>query len=161
MIALFGPCFFFLFPCFELFFVQAVSLAAQHVAVNGPPFHQALLNRERNSPLFAFLEPSHAHHELYQQLVAQYQHLLELRKAGEETRNALLAEDRAAVLQRVLRRVEWERTEREKKARELAAAKKGLAKADDDAMASQVDWDDFVVVQLIELDDDPRLVAAC
>jgi splicing factor 3A subunit 1 len=139
--------------------LEVLSLAAQHVAVNGPPFHQALLNRERNSPLFAFLEASHAHHELYTQLVAQYEKVIELRSAAaEETRKTLLAEDRATVLQRVLRRVEWERAEREKKAREVAAAKKGIARADDDAIASQVDWDDFVVVQLIDLDDDPRYV---
>jgi splicing factor 3A subunit 1 len=138
--------------------LEVLSLAAQHVAVNGPPFHQALLNRERNSPLFAFLEASHAHHELYTQLVAQYEKVIELRKSAEETRKTLLAEDRATVLQRVLRRVEWERAEREKKAREVAAAKKGIAKADDDAIALQVDWDDFVVVQLIDLDDDPRYI---
>ncbi len=141
--------------------LDVVGLAAQHVALNGPPFLQALLNRERNTPLFAFLDSSHAHHELFESLVRQYEHVLQRHKAGQETREQLLAEDRAAVLQRVLKRVEWERAEREKKAREVAAAKKGIARADDDVMASQVDWDDFVVVQLIELADDTRCVFFC
>jgi hypothetical protein len=50
----------------------------------------------------------------------------------------------------------YERAVREKAAREAAASKKGAAKEAEDAMAAQVDWDDFVVVQMVDLADDIR-----
>jgi hypothetical protein len=50
----------------------------------------------------------------------------------------------------------YERASREKSARENAATKKGQAKEAEDAMAAQVEWDDFVVVQLVDLEDDTR-----
>jgi hypothetical protein len=86
--------------------LEVVGLVAQHVALNGAAFQQALLNRERNNPMFAFLDPKHAHHEFYTKLVKQYELVLERHKAGEKFRTELLSEDRPAVLQRVLTRVE-------------------------------------------------------
>ena len=137
---------------------EVIGLTAEHAAVNGPAFVQALMNRERGNALFGFLQSGHAHHEYFESVVRQYEQVLELQKADAEKRREMLEEDRAAVLQRVLVRVEWERAQREKKMREEAAAKKGAAKLAEDAVALQVDWDDFVVVQTIDLADDPSLL---
>lgn len=89
--------------------LDVMQLLAQHVAVNGPAFQQTILNRERNNPLFAFLETTHVHHEFYLALVAQYAIVVEDHRDPNGTlRKALLAEDRAAALKRTLVRVEWE-----------------------------------------------------
>ncbi len=86
--------------------LEVVGLVAQHVARNGPAFQQALLNRERNNPMFAFLDSKHAHHEFYLNLVKQYETVLQKQKEGEAFIQQLLAEDRPTVLQQVLKRVE-------------------------------------------------------
>lgn len=131
---------------------DTVRLAASFVAVNGPAFNQALYVRESDDASFGFLvHEAHPHRALFLQLVNQYARVLQqvghVPEAGWD--------DRATLLEHVVRRTEWERNVRAQKAAEVRNAKSG-----GDEVSQAVDWDDFVVVQLIDLNDDVATLAA-
>ena len=122
--------------------LDALRLTAACVARNGGSFAAGLADREAANPAFAFLRATHSLHPFFTALVAAYARVL----APSSDVLATLrrdADDRAGVLARVLRRLEWEKVTRAD-----AAARDAAATAEREAMAS-IDWHDFVVVETI------------
>lgn len=131
--------------------LDVMRLVAQHAALNGPSFVQALLNRERGNAMFNFLESSHPQYPFFALLLQQYDRITQANRQEEASK--LLNETRAAIVDRVVKRVNWERTERAKKARSQASSGH-----QDEVEPMQVDWDDFVVIQTINFDEDTNLL---
>ncbi|KAK3237352.1 hypothetical protein CYMTET_52569 [Cymbomonas tetramitiformis] len=128
------------------FEVDMIKLTAQFVARNGKSFLTGLTSREHSNPSFNFLKPTHSLFTFFTALADAYSKVLMPPKSTtDRIRNP---ESKPQLLDRCLRRLEWERTqERAKQEAEDRAEKER------DQMA-MIDWHDFVVVETIEFDPD-------
>lgn len=88
--------------------LEVVKLAAQFVARNGKDFLSSLVSREHGNPQFNFLKPTHSTYGFFTALADAYSRVLMPPKG---TREKLAADgaDRGAILERCLRRLEWDR----------------------------------------------------
>ncbi|PRW57503.1 putative splicing factor 3A subunit 1 isoform A [Chlorella sorokiniana] len=127
--------------------LDVIKLTAQFVARNGKSFLTGLASREHANPQFNFLKPTHSLFGFFTALCDAYSRVL---MPPKELRGRLDkdAGDRSVILERALKRLEWERVQ-EKEAKEKAAREE----AEREAMMS-VDWHEFVVVETIEFYDD-------
>ncbi|KAI7845146.1 hypothetical protein COHA_001191 [Chlorella ohadii] len=127
--------------------LDVIKLTAQFVARNGKSFLTGLASREHANPQFNFLKPTHSLFGFFTALCDAYSRVLmppkELRARLDKDSG-----DRSVILERALKRLEWERVQ-EKEAKEKAAREE----AEREAMMS-VDWHEFVVVETIEFYDD-------
>lgn len=134
---------------------DVVRLAARFVAINGPAFNQALYVRESQNPSFAFLvDQSHPHRQLFLELTRQYELILE---QIDKEPSSDLSLDRAVLLDKIVQRTQFERNVRVKAAAAERGKKQGSATLEE--MSTAIDWDDFVVVQVLALDDDVSTLA--
>ncbi|GLI60020.1 hypothetical protein VaNZ11_002084, partial [Volvox africanus] len=132
--------------------LDIIKLTAQFVARNGKSFLAGLSSREHTNPQFNFLKPTHSLFAFFTALADAYSRVM-MPEKGLKERLAKDAADRAAVLERALRRLEWER-HKEKEAQDAAD------EAERERQAVQaIDWHDFVVVETITFDEeeDPEL----
>ncbi|KII61419.1 Splicing factor 3A subunit 1 [Thelohanellus kitauei] len=126
--------------------LDTVKITAQFVARNGRQFLQSLLQREMKNYIFDFLKPQHNIYPFFIKLVEQYSKIL---APSNNTITALRKEaiDRSAVLEKVRVKYEWLRyTNREARSE----------KSKDKALAGQVDWHEFVVVETITFKEDEQ-----
>ncbi|KUF99727.1 Coiled-coil domain-containing protein 63 [Phytophthora nicotianae] len=111
-----------------------------------------LATREQRNPQFDFLKPTHPLFAYFTALVESY--TLVLAKQDAQMKRIEEGMGRMKVLDRCVHRMEWQRTEQERKDKEAAesdAERRALA---------QIDWHDFVVVETINFDDDDDLGAS-
>lgn len=128
--------------------LDVIKLTAQFVARNGKSFLTGLAQREHANPQFSFLKPtSHSGFMFFTSLCDAYSRVLMPPKGLQDKLRQDKA-DRAAILERSIKRLEWER-HHENEAQAAAQA------ADRERQAMQaIDWHDFVVVETIEFFDD-------
>ncbi|BDA49786.1 Splicing factor 3A subunit 1 [Coccomyxa sp. Obi] len=134
------------------FDLDNIRLTAQFVARNGKAFLTGLAAKEHGNPAFNFLKPTHSLFGFFTALCDAYSKVLMPPKGLMEKlrRNST---DRVALLERCLRRLEFER---KKEAEDKAAAEQIEAER---AAMQAVDWHDFVVVETIDFyaDEDAEL----
>ncbi|KAG7396261.1 splicing factor 3a, subunit 1 [Phytophthora boehmeriae] len=131
---------------------EIMYLTAQYTALSGSSFLSGLATREQRNPQFDFLKPTHPLFAYFTALVESY--TLVLGKADAQMKRIEEGVERMKVLDRCVHRMEWQRTEQERKDREAAesdAERRALA---------QVDWHDFVVVETISFEDNDDLGAS-
>ncbi|KAG6621971.1 Splicing factor 3 subunit [Phytophthora cinnamomi] len=131
---------------------EIMYLTAQYTALSGSSFLSGLATREQRNPQFDFLKPTHPLFAYFTALVESY--TLVLAKQDAQMKRIEEGMERMKVLDRCVHRMEWQRTEQERKDKEAAesdAERRALA---------QIDWHDFVVVETITFDDDDDLGAS-
>ncbi|KUF79942.1 splicing factor 3A subunit 1 [Phytophthora nicotianae] len=131
---------------------EIMYLTAQYTALSGSSFLSGLATREQRNPQFDFLKPTHPLFAYFTALVESY--TLVLAKQDAQMKRIEEGMGRMKVLDRCVHRMEWQRTEQERKDKEAAesdAERRALA---------QIDWHDFVVVETINFDDDDDLGAS-
>ncbi|CAI5727485.1 unnamed protein product [Hyaloperonospora brassicae] len=131
---------------------EIMYLTAQYTALSGSSFLSGLATREQRNPQFDFLKPTHPLFAYFTALVESY--TLVLAKQDVQMKRIEEGTKRMQVLDRCVHRMEWQRTEQERKDKEAAesdAERRALA---------QIDWHDFVVVETINFDDDDDLGAS-
>ncbi|CAI5744123.1 unnamed protein product [Peronospora destructor] len=131
---------------------EIMYLTAQYTALSGSSFLSGLATREQRNPQFDFLKPTHPLFAYFTALVESY--TLVLAKQNAQLKWIEEGVDRMQVLDRCVHRMEWQRTEQERKDKEAAesdAERRALA---------QIDWHDFVVVETINFDDNDDLGAS-
>ncbi|KAK9868629.1 hypothetical protein WJX84_000926 [Apatococcus fuscideae] len=127
--------------------LDVIKLTAQFVARNGKQFLAGLAGREQNRDLFRFLKPTSSEFHFFTTLCDSYSRVL-MPPKGTRERLDQDAADRQGILERCLRRLEWDRVQE----REAAAA---ASQAEAERLAMQsIDWHDFVVVETIDFYDD-------
>eukprot|EP00898_Chlorokybus_atmophyticus_P003838 jgi/Chlat1/4455/Chrsp29S04408 len=127
--------------------LDVIKLTAQFVARNGKSFLAGLTSREHMNPQFNFLKPTHSLFTFFTTLADAYSKVLMPPKGlAEKLRKE--AEDRNIILERIRKRLNFERSQDE--ARQRAEDE---AEAERQKMAA-IDWHDFVVVETIEFFDD-------
>jgi len=127
--------------------LDIIKLSAQFVARNGKNFLTGLASREHANPQFNFLKPTHSMFTFFTSLCDAYSKVL---MPPKDLMQKLTKEkvDRQAVLERMLRRLEWEQAkEREEKEAADALEKERLA-------MQLIDWHDFVIVETIDFHQD-------
>lgn len=133
---------------------EIMYLTAQYTALSGTSFLAGLATREQRNPQFDFLKPTHALFAYFTALVDSYVKVMT--QSAESDRLVRLVDgmDRMHVLDRCVHRLEYARTEQERRDREAA-------ESDAERLAlAQIDWHDFVVVETITLDDAEEEAAA-
>ncbi|ETI46730.1 hypothetical protein F442_08856 [Phytophthora nicotianae P10297] len=131
---------------------EIMYLTAQYTALSGSSFLSGLATREQRNPQFDFLKPTHPLFAYFTALVESYTFVLA--KQDAQMKRIEEGMGRMKVLDRCVHRMEWQRTEQERKDKEAAesdAERRALA---------QIDWHDFVVVETINFDDDDDLGAS-
>ncbi|OWZ19584.1 Splicing factor 3 subunit [Phytophthora megakarya] len=131
---------------------EIMYLTAQYTALSGSSFLSGLATREQRNPQFDFLKPTHPLFAYFTALVERY--TLVLAKQDAQMQRIEEGMERMKVLDRCVHRMEWQRTEQERRDKEAAdsdAERRALA---------QVDWHDFVVVETINFDDEDDLGAS-
>lgn len=133
--------------------LETIKLVAQFTALNGKggPFLQQLAMREWNNPLFAFVQPRHAHFAYFSALVDGYRVLLSTwtNKGSVSDAEALPVAELAGSVSKCLDvaayRAEYDRDGAERRREEMEAnGGRGLSGS------ALIDWHDFVVVETIE-----------
>ena len=107
--------------------LDVIKLSAQFTARNGKAFLTGLASREHANPQFNFLKPTHSLFAFFTALCDAYSKVLMPPKEM-VARLEGDAADRAAILERALRRLEWERVQ-EKEARDKANAEEAEREA--------------------------------
>ncbi|CAH0486315.1 unnamed protein product [Peronospora farinosa] len=131
---------------------EIMYLTAQYTALSGSSFLSGLATREQRNPQFDFLKPTHPLFAYFTALVESY--TMVLAKQDAQLKRIEEGVNRMQVLDRCVHRMEWQRTEQERKDKEAAesdAERRALA---------QIDWHDFVVVETINFDDNDDLGAS-
>eukprot|EP00227_Mantoniella_beaufortii_P014655 CAMPEP_0197580024 /NCGR_PEP_ID=MMETSP1326-20131121/3912_1 /TAXON_ID=1155430 /ORGANISM="Genus nov. species nov., Strain RCC2288" /LENGTH=321 /DNA_ID=CAMNT_0043143659 /DNA_START=188 /DNA_END=1149 /DNA_ORIENTATION=+ len=126
--------------------LDVIKLTAQFVARNGKSFLTGLTSREHTNPQFNFLKPTHSMFTFFTSLADAYSKVLMPPKGVVAALRK--DEDKSALLERALQRLEWERSQEAAK-----QAAEDLAEGERNAMA-MIDWHDFVVVETIEFFDE-------
>lgn len=127
--------------------LDLVKCAAQFVARNGKAFLTELAAAEVRNPEFNFLKPTHSMYSFFTSLCDAYSRVL-LPPAGTLDKLRKNTTDRAYILEKCLRRLEWERV-----AEKTAAAAADAKEAERLAIQS-IDWHDFTVVETIDFYED-------
>lgn len=141
--------------------LDIMKLTAQFVAQNGRNFHFGLTNREFKNPQYDFLKPNHHLHPLFSALVDSYTKCLLPQRGLSATLNGeSIPKDRGTIsgygmneakkniLNRILYRMEWEK--------EILKQRKNLEDKEQEERIARalIDWQDFVVVEKIDFEDD-------
>ncbi|XP_075685721.1 splicing factor 3A subunit 1 isoform X1 [Rhinoderma darwinii] len=130
-------------PSISAFDLDVVKLTAQFVARNGRQFLTQLMQKEQRNYQFDFLRPQHSLFNYFTKLVEQYTKIL-IPPKGLLTKLKKEAENPTEVLDQVRYRVEWAKfQERERKKEEEEKERERVAYA-------QIDWHDFVVVEIVD-----------
>lgn len=126
--------------------LDVIHLTAQNVALYGRDFLKSLVEREGDSPLFAFLKPGKPYFRFFCSLCDQYRAALDpptaLRRRLEEE-----AESIAAVKENLDAELEKEK--------EMIAQKKEAEEAKSTEKEDGYDWENFKIVATIDYDEEP------
>jgi splicing factor 3A subunit 1 len=129
-----------------------IRLTAQFVAKNGQKFLIALTEREKQNPQFDFLKPTHQQFSFFTNLVDAYSKCINPSRV-DVTKLQQYANDKMAILTTAGERFDYDLQQ--------SQAKKKKDEGDDEerAMMAQIEWNDFVIVETIDLFDDEELPA--
>eukprot|EP00759_Apiculatamorpha_spiralis_P051043 PhF_6_TR5097/c0_g1_i1/m.7176 len=118
------------------FELELIQLTAQHLAVYGPAFYNALKAKEQNNIEFDFaFNPVHPNFKIFQFLYRSYKQIYDNTTPREPDSEAVIlmrCEDAVAFFK-----------DNEEKERHLAARKL----EEQSRLMQRVDWDDFVILQ--------------
>ncbi|GBG81804.1 hypothetical protein CBR_g33984 [Chara braunii] len=127
--------------------LDIIKLTAIFVARNGKAFLTGLTSREHMNPQFHFLKPTHSMFTFFTALADAYSKVLMPPKGlAEKLRRD--SQSKTAVLERCLRRLEWEKSQeraRQKAEDELEQERFQMA---------LIDWHDFYVVETIQFKEE-------
>lgn len=125
--------------------LDVIKVTAQFAARNGKKFVTALAGKEHANPQFNFLKPQHSMFTFFTALADAYEKVI----APEKTLLESLDEscDKSVVLERVLKRLEWE------SAQDKAKKDKADAEEEERIQMALIDWHSFVVVETLDFDD--------
>lgn len=123
-----------------------IQHTAQFVAANGKRFLIALTEREKNNPQFDFLKPTHSMFPYFTSLIDSYSRILEF--SENEVKELLTyVSDKKSILRSCSELFEYEaETQYNKRRKEELDEEERTQRA-------MIDWNDFVVVQTIEFED--------
>eukprot|EP00208_Stichococcus_sp_RCC1054_P004291 CAMPEP_0206141514 /NCGR_PEP_ID=MMETSP1473-20131121/13203_1 /ASSEMBLY_ACC=CAM_ASM_001109 /TAXON_ID=1461547 /ORGANISM="Stichococcus sp, Strain RCC1054" /LENGTH=517 /DNA_ID=CAMNT_0053536115 /DNA_START=340 /DNA_END=1890 /DNA_ORIENTATION=- len=127
--------------------LDVLKLTAQFVARNGKGFLTELAAARVRDPEFNFLKPTHSMFTFFTAMCDAYSRVL-MPPAGTTEKLRKNAADRAHILEKCLKRLEWEKV-----ASSQAKAEADAKEAERMAMQS-IDWHDFVVVETIDFYQD-------
>ncbi|KAG2385861.1 hypothetical protein C9374_003010 [Naegleria lovaniensis] len=163
--------------------LDMIKLTAQYVAMNGKQFQFEIASAESKNPQFDFLKPNHRHFHFFNKLVDIYTKVLfpdrltpmEIQRLSQKDSNTTInnsttqdtnqmvkdedhiykylnlfanPENKLAVLDLLFQKAEWEIMQEEKQRREQ------LDKDEDKSVFDMIDWNDFIVVETIDFDED-------
>lgn len=123
-----------------------IKLTAQFVARNGQKFLTGLSEREAKNTQFDFLKPQHNLFGYFTYLVESYSKSL-LPKKDDITKLQNMQND-AFILRRCTDRYLWEKKSKEN------LKKKDKVDEEERAQMAQIDWNDFVVVDVIDFTEE-------
>lgn len=130
--------------------VDIIKLTAQFVAKNGEKFLMGVMERESKNPQYEFLKPTHMLFPYFTSLVDAYSLCLLPRVDHIKTLQANLLSSES-VLQRCLEKFKFEMTQ-------LKNSKtKEEIEAEERQQLAMIDWNDFVVVETIDFDEEEEL----
>lgn len=132
--------------------VDIIKLSAQFVARNGRQFAMGLLNREMKNPQFAFLQPNHYLHTYFNKLVESYTKVI-LPPRDIVDKLEISIADKQTILDRVMKKVNWERAQLKSEEDMLAEEEK------ERSLMAAIDWHDFTLVATIDYEDEPTPAA--
>jgi splicing factor 3A subunit 1 len=132
--------------------VDIIKLSAQYVARNGRQFAMGLLNREIKNPQFAFLQPNHYLHTYFNKLVESYTKVI-LPPRDMIDKLEMSIADKQTTLDRVMKKVHWERAQLKSEEDMLAEEEK------ERSLMAAIDWHDFTLVATIDYEDEPTPAA--
>jgi len=130
--------------------MDVIKLTAQFVAKNGQKFLIALTEREKQNPQFDFLKPTHQLFSFFTNLVDAYSKCANPTKV-DVIKLQQFANDKMAILNAAGDRFTFESQQTQTK------KKKEDVEEEERAQMAQIDWNEFVVVETIDLFDDEEL----
>ena len=126
-----------------------IQHTAQFVAKNGQKFLIALTEREKNNGQFDFLKPTHNMFPYFTSLIDSYIRILELdEKDVDELQRYIL--DKRSILSACSSIFEYESEA------QMSRRRREELEEEERAQRAMIDWNDFVVVQTLDFDDDAR-----
>jgi splicing factor 3A subunit 1 len=125
--------------------LDVIKTTAQFAARNGKKFVTALAGKEHANPQFNFLKPHHSMFTFFTALADAYEKILAPDTALLESLEK--GSDKSVVLERVLKRVEWE------SAQNKAKKDKEDAEEEERIQMALIDWHSFVVVETLDFED--------
>lgn len=125
--------------------LDVIKVTAQFAARNGKKFVTSLAAKEHTNPQFNFLRPQHSMFTFFTALADAYEKIVSPDSATLESVEE--ACDKSVVLERVLKRLEWEA------AQDKAKQDKEDAEEEERIQMALIDWHSFVVVETLEFDD--------
>jgi splicing factor 3A subunit 1 len=132
--------------------MDIIKLTAQFVAKNGQKFLIALTEREKQNPQFDFLKPTHQLFPFFTNLVDAYSKCIAPRKEEvERLKENIVA--KMSILNRCGERFDFENTQLQ------AKKKKEEIDEEERAQMALIDWNDFIVVETIDLYENEELPA--
>lgn len=122
--------------------LDIIKMTALYVAKHGQQFLTTLSHKESKNYQFDFLNPSHSLHELFTELITQYEKVIKptermLNKVEQGIHKKYTVLDQAKI------RAEWEAQKQQEREDEKA-------KEEEERVAyAEIDWHDFVVVETV------------
>lgn len=126
--------------------VDIIKHTAQFVAKNGKNFLVALTEREKQNPQFDFLMPTHDWFSYFLKLVDAYQQCITI-KQKEIDKISQNLKDKGYILNQCSEKFEYEKQMQERK------KKKKEDQEEEFNYVSQIDWNDFVIVETINFQE--------
>ena len=126
-----------------------IQHTAQFVAKNGQKFLIALTEREKHNPQFEFLKPTHNLFPYFTSLIDSYSRILQFEEKELELLQAFIV-DKKAVLRSCSEVFEYESEA------QMNRRRREELEEEERAQRAMIDWNDFIVVQTIEFDDDAK-----
>eukprot|EP00029_Vermamoeba_vermiformis_P002759 TRINITY_DN1312_c0_g1_i2.p1 TRINITY_DN1312_c0_g1~~TRINITY_DN1312_c0_g1_i2.p1 ORF type:complete len:484 (+),score=164.67 TRINITY_DN1312_c0_g1_i2:680-2131(+) len=111
-----------------------------------------LLNREMKNPQFAFLQPNHYLHTYFNKLVESYTKVI-LPPRDMIDKLEMSIADKQTTLDRVMKKVNWERAQLKSEEDMLAEEEK------ERSLMAAIDWHEFTLVATIDYEDEPTPAA--
>ena len=131
--------------------LDTIHLTAQYTAIYGQSFIQEIFEKEEDTPLFNFLKPSKPYFSFFSNLVEQYRLSLDpspqLKRRLEQESDSILT-----VYNNLQGEFENYNLQLEKKKKEEEELLKNNNNNENE------EWDDFIIVQTIEYDDENNFI---
>ena len=125
--------------------LDVIKITAQFAARNGKKFVTALATKEAANPQFNFLRPNHSMFTFFTALADAYEKILS--PTSELLERLEKGCDKRVLLERVLKRLEWETAQKK------AKQDKEDAEEEERIQMALIDWHSFVVVETLDFED--------
>jgi len=125
--------------------LDVIKITAQFAARNGKKFVTALAAKEAANPRFNFLRPTHSMFTFFTALADAYEKIMT--PSDELLESLEKSSDKSVLLERVLKRLEWENAQKK------AQQDKEDAEEEERIQMALIDWHSFVIVETLDFDD--------